>query len=220
VKLVSFDDHGPLSEDDAIIFREKPNPILYGIEAARVPLLFMVCLNIAQGLILHMTRGASIVFLVKLTLSLDCILFGLFIFVLMLIALGAEFILTDEDAIIRVGIYARYWSIPIEDVASVEVRTYGQQYGSVYLERCKAGRGEPRRRPINIKTGNASIWLSLPSSWPALVGFYGFRNFDAFANLIVGLRDGAQLRGDEGRGGFDAVARALFPDSTAGHRRA
>jgi hypothetical protein len=107
--------------------------------------------------------------------------------------------------------YARYWSIPIEDVASVEVRTYGQQYGSVYLERCKAGRGEPRRRPINIKTGNASIWLSLPSSWPALVGFYGFRNFDAFANLIVGLRDGAQLRGDEGRGGFDAVASPTFP---------
>lgn len=192
MKVTTFDDRDIPLEDDVILFRQKPNPILYCIEATRIVLLYILCLSIVLVFLLHFARGAPIAFLVKLTLVLDCILFGIFISLLLLVASGIEFILTSKHAVIRFkpfGVGNRRLSIPIKDVASVEVRSYGPRYGSAYLERCGTGYNASPLRSISVKRvqDGASIWLSLPWSSPALAGFYGFRNYDAFASLICQL---------------------------------
>lgn len=197
--MTVFKDEGEPPDGDAIIFRGKPNPILYWIEAPRMIVLPLLCLNVVVGALLHITRGAPVVFLVELTFLLDCILCGISILVMMLGTIGMEFLVTKDTAIVRfspLGIGNRRFSIPIEDVAGIEVRSYGPRYGSVYLERYEAS--ARLNRNVKRARGNGSIWLSLPWSWPPFVGFYGFRNYNQFAELIVSLRNEAQsVRSDE-----------------------
>jgi hypothetical protein len=188
-----MDDHGPPSEDEVIKFREKPNAFLYSLEATRAWILFMLCFNVVQVLLLHFAKGAPIAFMVKLTLLIDCVLFAIFVVAVMLRALGITFIATNKNVIVRFtpfGGAAREVSIPIEDIKSIEVRCYGTRYGSVNLERYKDLYEALPRRPVNLKErqGWGSIWFSLPWGWPPLIGFYGFKNYGAFARLIVDLR--------------------------------
>ncbi len=93
--------------------------------------------------------------------------------------------------------------IAIESVERIEIVSYGVTYGSVYLtydktsprENSKDGEPDysqpgPNRRAHNevtrasvpIKRTN-SIWGSM-NTWPRLFGFYGFKGFDEFANII------------------------------------
>jgi hypothetical protein len=196
VKATMWDTRGPLFEDDVIIFQQRPNPILYSIEATRIVFVFVLCFNVAQGLLLHFAKGAPLVFLVKLTLLLDCILLGVFIVLVMLRALSTVFILTNKDAIVRLSPFGagfRQFSVPIEDIASIEVRNYGPLHGSVYLNLSDSSRRGSIRRDINLNNveRGGSIWLSLPWSWPPLIGFYGFREYETFASLIGSLRSEA-----------------------------
>jgi hypothetical protein len=197
VIVTVFNDEGAPPEGDVIIFREKPNPILYGIEATRMIVLPLLCLNVALVVLLYIARGAPILFLVKLNLLLDIVLFGIFILAMAPAAVSLEFVVTRKDAIVRFapfGVGARRFSVPIEDIEGIEVRSYGPRYGSVYLGRYQAGHGSSRQQPIHVKKapGDASAWTSLPWSWPPMAGLYGFKNYNQFADLIVSLRSEAQ----------------------------
>jgi hypothetical protein len=94
-------------------------------------------------------------------------------------------------------------SIAIETVKRIEITSYGATYGSVYLT-CEEpsprenSRGsepdDPQPRPIRRARNEAtsasipnkrfdSIWRSM-NIWRRLLGFYGFKGFDEFANII------------------------------------
>ena len=133
--------------------------------------------------------------MVELTAIIDIVLFSIFILVLLPVVFGIEFVVTKKDVIVRFspfGIGARRLSVPIGErggIAEIEVQRYGPRYGSVYLKRYGSV-----RRPMAIRKvqDNASPWTSLSWSWPTpMVGFYGFRNYDQFADLIVSLRSKA-----------------------------
>jgi hypothetical protein len=57
--------------------------------------------------------------------------------------------------------------------------------------------GAPRRSRriahVTTRRGWAAVWLSAPAASSQPVGFYGFRNFDVFATLIVELQ--AEIQG-------------------------
>lgn len=206
MRAVIFDDHGPISEGEVVKFREKPSALLYGFEATRVFVLFFMCFGVIQVLLLHFAKGASLTFLTKLVLLVGCMAFLVFLLVVVLIAFGIVFIVTSDRVIVRIallGASCRELSIPIEDIKSLEVRRYSPRYGSIYLERYKDLYETLPRRPVTLKQGRASIWSSSPMSWPPLTGFYGFRNYDAFARLIVDLRTGTHFIQSEDFGGLD-----------------
>jgi hypothetical protein len=94
-----MDNRGSIFEDEAIKFRQKPNVFLYSLEATRIWIPFLLCFNVAQILLLHLAKGAPLVFLVELTLLIDCVMFAIFLVVVILIALGVEFIVTNECVI-------------------------------------------------------------------------------------------------------------------------
>jgi hypothetical protein len=185
-----FNDEPAPWEGDVPLFREKPSAFLYLIEATRMVAVIVLLFSVVLVLLLFVLKGAPILFLVELTAIIDIVLFSVFILILTPVAFGMEFVVTKEDVIVRFspfGIGARRLSVPVGDIAEIEVRGYGPRYGSVYLKRYGSA-----RRPTTIKKvqDNASPWTSLPWSWP-MAGFYGFKNYDQFADLIVGLRSEA-----------------------------
>jgi hypothetical protein len=113
-------------------------------------------------------------------------------------------------------------SIAIEAVQRIEMTSFGAAYGCVYLSydktlhRKESKGSEPgylqpgaTRRVHNGFTGapvpierSSSIWgpvnLSGPMNmWPRLFGFYGFKGFDEFANIV---REQQGLRSEVQRG--------------------
>lgn len=184
-----LDQRAPLSADDVVTFYEKPNVILYSLEATRIVVLLILCLNVVQVLSLYFFKHVSLIFLVKLTLLIDSMLLLLFLVVVLLVATGLTFVATRTDVGIRFrpfGMEAWHLCVPIHDIKSVRVATYGPNYGSVYLDRRRETRA---RAPIDLiaANGHGTAWLSLPWSWPPLIGFYGFRNSDQFARIILEL---------------------------------
>ncbi len=154
--------------------------------------VLMLAMSVVLVPLLFVLNRAPILFLVELTVIIDIFLFSICILVLVPVAFGIEFVITKKDVIVRFspfGIGARRLSVPIGDIAEIEVQRYGPRYGSVYLKRYGSV-----RRPIAIRKmqDNASPWTSLSWSWPTpMVGFYGFRNYDQFADFIVSLRQEA-----------------------------
>jgi hypothetical protein len=88
-------------------------------------------------------------------------------------------------------------SIKIEVIKRIEMNSYSATYGSVYLESNEASSGKILRNgenakqrpsqyifdePVPIKR-TVSIWCSMPFV-PGLCGFYGFKRFDEFANIV------------------------------------
>jgi hypothetical protein len=94
-------------------------------------------------------------------------------------------------------------SIAIEAIKRIETNSYGATYGSVYFESNKASPGKtsrnsehafskqrappyisnaPRDVAVPIKR-TVSIWRSMPFA-PGLFGFWGFKRFDEFANIV------------------------------------
>jgi hypothetical protein len=180
----------PLSTDEVVEFQAKPNVILYALEAPRIVLLFIIGLNIMQICAIHFWKGTSLVFLLKLTLLIDFMLVSIFLLLVMLTAAGLTFVATRTDVGIRFmpfGIAAWRVFIPIEDIKSIEVRTYGRHHGSVYFDRLEQSTRGAQPKAIDLLGGSANdtAWLSLPWSWPPLIGFYGFRNYDELVRIVL-----------------------------------
>lgn len=187
--VTRFNDDDVTSEGD-LIFRERPNMILYWIEATRVIILGLLCMDVGLVTLLHIAKGAPIIFLIELTVLLNFILFSIFVVVLMLATLKMEFLITLGNVVVRYspfGVGRRSLSIPVTDVAAIELRRYGSRYGSVYLKRSSEAAGQGSSVPVT-KVSDASAWTSLPWSWPPMVGFYGFEKYREFAEAIVRLR--------------------------------
>jgi hypothetical protein len=207
MRPVMMDVRGPLSEDEVVNFQERPSALLYSLEATRIFIPFLVFLGAVQALLFHAAKGLSIVFLIKLVLTICCLLFPIFFALVMFIALRTTFIVTNRGVVIRISQFGgnvRQLQIPIEDIKSVEVRRYGPRYGSVYFERYKDLYEALPRGSVNVKDdlGRASIWFSLPWGWPPLAGFFGFRNYDAFARLIVDMRAVGGAREERAKDGL------------------
>jgi hypothetical protein len=159
--------------------------------------------------------------MLQIVLSVYGVMSVIFLIFATLFALCVEFIVTNKRAIVRLalgGINDNV-SIPLESIRSIEIHAYSTRYGSVYFNRDDAlspeciqfhdgsrlqisnemraaslspavGRSRPVANLI-VKPGRAWAWLSMPSTSPALSGFYGFRQFDTFANLILELQAAA-----------------------------
>jgi hypothetical protein len=180
------------SDGETVRLKAKPNAFLYALEATRIWLLIVLCIAAVLALCIHLANGLPIAFLALLALVICCVLYLIFLAVVIFRALGMVFVITNKTVIARLSVMERTLyqvSIPIESIKRIEVRCYGPRYGSVYLERY-TDLDDVTPRTINLKTrpGWASIWFSLPWSWPPLTGFYGFRNYDAFAKLIAAKR--------------------------------
>ena len=194
MKVTVLDDCDPPPASESVEFVARPNAILYTFEATRIVVLFLVAFNILQILVLFLWKGLSLVFLLKLTLLADCILFSIFALVIVFLATGLTFILTRKDVIIRFAPFGRavwHLCVPIEDIDLIEVRTYGRRYGSMYLrryDRRRASVASTQGEKPGEEYGGPSAWLSLPWSWPPLIGFYGFRNCRKLVNRILDLR--------------------------------
>lgn len=190
MKTLVLDKRAPLSSDDMVVFHQKPNVILYSFEATKIIILFIVGLNVVQVVGLHFLRHASLIFLVKLTLLIDSLLLPIFLFVVLLIASGLTFIVTRTDVGIRFrpfGIEAWHLCVPIQEIESVRVGTYGTNYGSVYLSRRPRGAQASASMDFLGAQAPGTAWLSMPWSWPPLVGFYGFRHYDQLVHFILEL---------------------------------
>jgi hypothetical protein len=101
---------------------------------------------------------------------------------------------TDKKAIVRFSFSAMTTddlSIAIETVEHIETSSYGATYGSVYLNSpIGHARNEATGASILIERSHSiwSIWR-LMTTWPRLFGFYGFKGFYEFANIISEQRN-------------------------------
>jgi len=194
MKVMVLDDCDPPPPSELAAFEARPNAILYTLEATRVVALGLIAFNILQIFVLFLWKGLSLVLLLKLALLADCILFSIFAFVIVFLATGLTFFLTRKDVIIRFAPFGRpvwHLCVPIEDIEVIEVRTYGRRYGSIYLrryDRRRASAASTQGEKPREECGGPSAWLSLPWSWPPLIGFYGFKNYRKLVNRIIDLR--------------------------------
>jgi hypothetical protein len=188
----------------------KPNPFLYAFEVTLYALLVAGAVVLCTGLPIlwpgsYSERGAII-------LLITYVLLGLALFIVeFVIACRLMFVITDKMAIVRLsfwGIETDVLSIAIETVNHIEINSYGATYGSVYLsydemsprENSEDGEpDDPQPRPIRRARNETtmasipvrrfgSIWRSM-NIWRRLLGFYGFKGFDEFANIISGQRN-------------------------------
>lgn len=119
-------------------------------------------------------------------------LLGLSLFLIAIItSCYLMFVATDKTAIVRFsfwGMTTDGLSIAIETVERIEIKSYGATYGSVYLNSpIRHARSEATGAAILIERSNSS-WRSM-TTWPRLLGFYGFKSFDEFANIISERRN-------------------------------
>jgi hypothetical protein len=205
--------------DEVVKFRIKPNVFLYTFEASRFYLVLFLGIAFAVMPVAYLKTGLPIGgLMLRIVLSVYGVLSIIFLVLVALIALCVEFIVTNRRAIVRLtlGGVNDNVSIPLESIRTIEIRSYGKRYGSVYFDRdealppdglqfydgtssqtsdyLRAASFSPAvartRRVANlvVRQGRALAWLSMPSTSPALSGFYGFRQFDTFANLILELQ--------------------------------
>ena len=194
------------TENETVRFSRKPNPFLYALEFTRHTLLVGAVVGLFSGIpfiwpVIYSERGVVLLL----------IAYGLLGLVLFIVAFVAAcyliFEVTDKRAIVRFSFWRTTTdglSIAIESVKHIEITSYGATYGSVYLSYDKKSprenskdkepdypqpwpiqraRDEAIRVSVPVKRTN-SIWVSMNNPWPRLLGFYGFKGFDEFANII------------------------------------
>jgi hypothetical protein len=194
------------TENETVRFSMKPNPVFYALEFTRHALLMgtVVGISICIPLIwpgIYSERGVVL-------LLMTYALLGLPLFIVAFVAAcHLMFVVTDKRAIVRFSFWRMTMdglSIAIESVRHIAINSCGATYGSVYLTYEKTSPCEnpkdsepddPRpgsirrahheatRASVPIKRTN-SIWVSMNNPWPRLLGFYGFKGFDEFANII------------------------------------
>lgn len=203
------------TENETVRFSMKPNPFFYALEVTIYALLVWTAVVLSTGVPIlwpesYSEKGVTL-------LLTTYALLGPILFVAVVVtACQLVFVVTDKRAIVRFsfcGLTTDALSIAIESVTRIETNSYGAKYGSVYLKYDKKSPLEnskdsepddPQPRPIQrardgatrasipIKRNNSiwgsnSIWSSM-NFWRHLLGFYGFKGFDEFANLISGQR--------------------------------
>jgi hypothetical protein len=194
------------TKNETVRFSMKPNPFLYALEFTRHTLLMGTAAGISIGFPfiwpgIYSERAVVLLLITYAVLGLP-----LFI-VAFVTACHLIFVVTDKRAIVRYS----FWrttrdelSIAIETVKRIEITSCGATYGSVYLSydetSCRENFydsepdyapswpiqhawNEVTRASVPIKRTN-SIWVSMNNPWPRLFGFYGFKGFDEFANII------------------------------------
>jgi hypothetical protein len=211
------------TENETVRFSMKPNPVFYALEFTRHVLLVWTLFVVIPSLGSVIYVKAS---LIGVGLLITYVLVSLALFIVAVVtACHLMFVVTDERAIVRVS-FGRMTtdkvSIAIEAVQRIEITSFGAAYGSVYLSYDKTlhrkeskgsepGYLQPRttRRVHNELTGApapieriSSIWgpvnFSGPMNmWPRLFGFYGFKGFDEFVNIISEQQSSVpNVRGD------------------------
>jgi hypothetical protein len=199
------------TKNETVRFSMKPNPFLYALEVTLYILLVWTAIVLSTGVPIlwpgsYSQRGVVL-------LLITYVLLGPTLFIAVFIAACLlMFVVTDKRAIVRFsfwGLTTDALSIAIESVKRIEINSYGAKYGSVYLSYDKTSplenskdsepddpqpqpirraRDEATRASIPIKRndsiwGSNSIWSSM-NFWPHLLGFYAFKGFDEFANII------------------------------------
>jgi hypothetical protein len=181
--------------NETVRFSVKPNPLLYALEFTLYILLVAAAVELSIGIPLGwpgVHSRASVLLLITF------VLLGLSLFIVAVAtACHLVFVVTDKRAIVRFsfwGMTTDGLSIAIESVKHIEVISYGATYGSVYLKcdersaRENSNGSEPDdpqpvlRASIPIKRTD-SIGPTL-NIWRRFLGFYGFKGFDEFANII------------------------------------
>jgi hypothetical protein len=197
-----------VEDDEVILFEEKPNVFLYALEATRIGFL-IGAVAVFAGLLVIYSKGLHVSVVHLALLELIGYVFGNFCFFLAGVFKAYFFtiIATNRRAVVRFSGWGMATtdgvSIAIEAVTRIETNSYGATYGSVYLESDEASRrkssrnsehafseqrvspyisDEPSDVAVPIKR-TVSIWRSMPFA-PRLYGFYGFKRFDEFANIV------------------------------------
>jgi hypothetical protein len=194
------------TDNEMVRFNMKPNPFLYALEFTRHTLLIGTAVGLGIGIPFFWPGIYSRKALVLLLITYGLLGIALFI-VAFVAACDLIFEVTDKRAIVRSsfrGMTADAVSIAIETVKRIEITSYGATYGNVYLSHDRSSprenskdseldypqQGSIRRVPneamrvsVPIKRTN-SIWVSMNNPWPSLLGFYGFKGFDEFTNII------------------------------------
>jgi hypothetical protein len=187
------------TENETVRFSMKPNPFFYALEFTLQALFagttgaliisffpFMGFPFMWPGL--YSERGVVL-------LLVTYALLGLSLFIVAYVAsCYLMLVATDKRASVRFsfwGMTTDRLSIAIETVEHIEIKFYGATYGSVYLSSpIRHARNEATRASILIERSNSiwSIWRSM-TTWPRLFGFYGFKGFVEFANIISEQRN-------------------------------
>ena len=175
------------ADDEVTLFAAKPNALLYAVEAARFG--FVMLAVVFAYIPLGYFAGWPMRFTALMTLF-SYFLGNVVLFVAAaVIACRLAFVITNRKIIVRLSVWGKTIdkiSIASGSVVRIETNSYDATYGSVYLKSVKiqaAASDEADESAIPIKR-RGSIWRSMPWSSPPLYGFYGFKRFDAFANLI------------------------------------
>ena len=181
------------TKNETVRFNMKPNPFLYALEFTRRTLLAVTIVGLFTGIPFFMPgiySGRAVLLLLIAYAFLGLLLF----LVAFVTACHLVFVVTDKRAIVRFsfwGMTTDGLSIAIETVKHIEIKSYGATYGSVYLNSpIRRARNEATRASILTERSNSiwSIWRSM-STWPRLLGFYGFKGFYEFANIISEQRN-------------------------------
>jgi hypothetical protein len=201
--------------DETIRLKVKPNPWLYALESTRAYFLFFLVIAAAINFLPIFGKRIGIDGLSLIAeLTTYAVLMGLFYLCVAAVTRRSEFVITQERVIVRqsmAGTTRDMVSVPIEEIGHVEVRSYGERFGSIYLKRNARANGRSRWKSTDTLPGNPTpttdgpqpasitnrggplwIWLSMPTTSPPLFGFYGFIQYEAFARLIVDLRNQAR----------------------------
>jgi hypothetical protein len=199
------------TENERVRFSVKPDPFFSALEFTRHVLfvwtLFVVIPSLGSVIYLKESLSTIGVYLLITYFFVSLVLFV----VAFVKARHLIFVVTDERAIVRFSfgrMTTNRVSIAIETVKRIEITSFGARYGSVYLSYDKTLRrkdskgsepgysqsGATRRAPnelagapapierISSIWGPVNIWAPM-NTWPRLLGFYGFKGFDEFANI-------------------------------------
>jgi len=188
------------TQNETVLFSMKPNPYFYAFEVTWHNLLTSAIASGFPILLLFLpffSKGQAIV------LSVAFVVIGLVFFIIgFATARCLTFLVTDKRAIIRssCGQTRDVLSIAIESVSLIEIMSYGATHGSVYLTHDKLSPCEnsedsepddPQQgsmRRARNDAGRASIPIKITNSifphWISRFGFYAFKDFREFANVI------------------------------------
>jgi hypothetical protein len=205
--------------NDVVRFRAKPNALLYAVEASRLFFILMLVVALLLMLVAHLATGIPVGgFMLGIVAAVYGAMSVIAFVAVVCFARCMEFIVTNKRVIVRASLMGRTQdniSIPIESISSIEVQPYNACYGSVYFEwgsalplenlphdgsrsqisnySCPAfnSAADRSRRVGNLVVRSRPMWRSITSTAPPLSGFYGFRHFNSFAELVAELQAGA-----------------------------